>query len=50
MTNEQTPDENLPVLRTVVSPIDSLTEALWTERRLIDELISVMRKQRNAVG
>lgn len=50
MMNEQTPDETLPVLRTVVSPIDSLTEALWTERRLIDELISVMRKQRNAVG
>src|SRR5215475_8386469 len=43
-------NEALPVLRTVVSPIDSLTEALVTERRLIDDLISIMRKQRSAVG
>ena len=50
MPIDQKFDEALPVLRTVVSPIDSLTEALVTERRLIDELIGVMRKQRNAVG
>src|SRR5213082_1602213 len=36
--------------RTVLSPIDSLTDALATERRLLDELIAVMRRQRNAVG
>jgi hypothetical protein len=36
--------------RTVVSPLDSLTDALLTERRLLDELISVMRRQRSAVG
>lgn len=50
MNNEQTSEEVLPVLRTVLSPVDSLTDALQTERRLIDELISVMRRQRNAVG
>jgi hypothetical protein len=36
--------------RTVVSPIDSLTDALTTEKRLIEELITVMRRQRDAVG
>lgn len=36
--------------RTVVSPIDSLTDALATERRLLDELITVLRRQREAVG
>lgn len=50
MTTDQTSDENLPVLRTVLSPIDSLTDALVTERRLIEELIAVMRRQRSAVG
>lgn len=50
MTNESMSDEVLPVLRTVLSPVDSLTEALTTERRLIEELISVMRRQRGAVG
>jgi hypothetical protein len=50
MPIDQKLDETLPVLRTVVSPVDSLTEALVTERRLIDELIGIMRKQRNAVG
>jgi hypothetical protein len=46
---EQKPEE-LPMMRTVVSPVDSLTDALLTERRLLDELIGVMRRQRNAVG
>jgi len=46
MTSEQT----LPVQRTVLSPVDSLTDALKTERRLLDELIAVMRRQRDAVG
>jgi hypothetical protein len=50
MPTDQKLDETLPVLRTVVSPVDSLTEALVTERRLIDELIGIMRKQRTAVG
>jgi hypothetical protein len=47
---EHTSETSLPVLRTVVSPVDSLAEALVTERRLLDELIAVMRRQRNAVG
>jgi hypothetical protein len=34
----------------MVSSIESLTEALVTERRLLDELITVMRRQRVAVG
>lgn len=42
--------ELIPTTRTVVSPIDSLTDALLTERRLIEELITVMRWQREAVG
>ena len=50
MTNEEMSAEVLPVLRTVVSPVDAMTEALATERRLIDELISIMRRQRSAVG
>ncbi|MGH7623304.1 MAG: flagellar export chaperone FlgN [Gemmatimonadaceae bacterium] len=33
-----------------LSPIDSLAEALATERRLIDELLSVIRRQRAAVA
>jgi hypothetical protein len=52
-TREQKRDhmhDDLPSTRTVVSPIDSLTEALTSERRLLDELISVMRRQRSAVG
>lgn len=47
MTTDQT---ELPATRTVLSPIDSLTDALSTERRLLDELIAVMRRQRQAVG
>jgi hypothetical protein len=50
MMNDHTSDEVLPVLRTVLSPVDSMTDALITERRLIDELIAVMRRQRSAVG
>ena len=42
--------ETLPATRTVLSPIDSLTDALITERRLLDELIAIMRRQRAAVG
>jgi len=49
MSTEQPQTEAL-VSRTIVSPIDSLTDALSTERRLLDELIAVMRRQRNAVG
>jgi hypothetical protein len=44
------PQENLPATRTVISPVDSLTDALVTERRLLDELITVRRRQRSAVG
>jgi len=40
----------LPATRTVLSPVDSMTDALLTERRLLDELIAVMRRQRTAVG
>jgi FlgN protein len=43
-------DQHLPVQRTVLSPVDSLTDALRTERRLLDELMGVMRRQREAVG
>jgi hypothetical protein len=50
MPIDSKPEETLPVLRTVLSPVDSLTEALATERRLIDDLIGIMRKQRSAVG
>src|SRR6478752_7932907 len=42
--------ETLPATRTVLSPVDSLTDALITERKLLDELIAVMRRQRTAVG
>jgi hypothetical protein len=41
---------DLPATRPLVSPIDSLTAALITERRLLDELIAVMRRQRAAVS
>ena len=49
MSTEQ-PQTDALLSRTVVSPIDSLTDALTTERRLLDELIAVMRRQRDAVG
>jgi hypothetical protein len=44
------PNEEFPGTRTIVSQIDSFTDALTTERRLLDELIGVMRRQRHAVG
>ena len=44
------PEELLSALRPPPSPVDSLTEALLTERRLIDDLIGIIRKQRSAVG
>ena len=51
MTHNDHAQEGLTlVARTVVSPVDSLTDALKTERRLIDELISVMKRQRSAVS
>lgn len=50
MPIDQKLEDIVPVMRTVVSPVDSLTDALVAERRLIDDLISIMRKQRNAVG
>jgi FlgN protein len=40
----------VPATPTVVSPVDWLTDALITERRLLDELIGVLRRQRSAVG
>jgi len=43
-------EQTLPVQRTVLSPVDSLADALKTERKLLDELIAVMRRQRDAVG
>jgi flagellar biosynthesis/type III secretory pathway chaperone len=49
MPTDQTFDD-LPVHRTVVSPVESLTDALATERRLLDELIQIMRRQRSAVS
>ena len=50
MTTSSNLIEATTVTRTVVSPIESLTDALVTERRLLDELIGVMRRQRAAVG
>jgi hypothetical protein len=50
MPIDQKIEDLLPVHRTVLSAVDSLTEALVAERRLIDDLINIMRKQRNAVG
>jgi len=50
MPIDQKLEDTLPVLRTVLSPVDSLTDALVAERRLIDDLIGIMRKQRSAVG
>ncbi len=44
------PYDDVVVARTVVSPIESLVDAFSTERRLLDELIAVMRRQRGAVG
>jgi hypothetical protein len=44
-----THDEPL-VTRTVLSPVTAITEALLTERKLLDELIVVMQRQRNAVA
>ena len=45
---EQT--EPSPPARCAASPLDSLADALATERRLLDELIVVMRRQRSAVS
>ena len=42
-------DQDLPDARTAPSPIESLTDALATEGRLIEELITVMRRQRTAI-
>jgi hypothetical protein len=50
MSTAEHSEEVLPVVRTVLSPVDSLTDALVTERRLLEELIAVMRRQRSAVG
>lgn len=50
MTPTEQKFDLIPATRTVVSPVDSLTDALVTERRLLDELIGVMRRQRAAVG
>src|SRR5689334_17749563 len=50
MTTTQPLLEASSVTRTVLSPVDSLTDALATERRLLDELIAIMKRQRSAVG
>ncbi|MEP6494633.1 MAG: flagellar export chaperone FlgN [bacterium] len=50
MTQTELKHEEHAANRTVISPVDSLTDALATERRLLDELIAVMRRQRSAVG
>jgi len=51
MTLAEQPHDDVSVTtRTVVSPVDSLTDALQSERRLLDELIGVLRRQRSAVG
>ena len=50
MMQTQPKHEIMTATRTVVSPVDSLTDALTGERRLLEELIAVMRRQRNAVG
>jgi hypothetical protein len=42
--------ESASTAQTTPSPVDSLADALTTERRLLDELITVMRRQRSAVG
>src|SRR5438067_13579359 len=38
------------VARTVIHPVEALTDALINERRLIEEMIAVMQRQRAAVG
>jgi hypothetical protein len=38
-----------PANRPEISPVDSLTDALATERRLLEELIALLRRQRTAV-
>lgn len=43
-------NEKVAGTKVIVSPVDSFTDALTTERRLLDELIAVMRRQRSAVG
>ncbi|MEO7085027.1 MAG: flagellar export chaperone FlgN [Gemmatimonadaceae bacterium] len=50
MSSTEQPYDDVVVTRTVVSPIDSLVDAFSTERRLLEELIAVMRRQRSAVG
>lgn len=50
MMPNDTKQEDVLTTRTVISPVDSLTDALSTERRLLDELIAVLRRQREAVG
>src|SRR5207302_6755865 len=50
MTTSSHMTDAAAVTRTVVSPVESLTDALVTERRLLDELIAVMQRQRTAVG
>src|ERR1043166_368248 len=42
--------EPVMLSKTVVSTVDALADALGTERRLIEELIAVMRRQRTAIA
>jgi hypothetical protein len=44
------PADSRHASRPPLSPIDALTDALISERRLLEELITVMRRQRSAVG
>src|SRR5580700_3342750 len=35
---------------TVLSPVDTMTDALMTEKRLLEEIVAIMRRQRTAVS
>ena len=50
MTLTEHNHDDVPGTRVIVSPVDSFTDALTSERRLLEELIAVMRRQRDAVG
>jgi hypothetical protein len=45
-----TEESNYALARSVLSPVDSFVDALNTERRLVEELITVLRRQRAAVS
>lgn len=45
-----TEEFNYALARSVLSPVESFFDAFNTERRLVEELITVLRRQRAAVG